>query len=175
MTQADIQSVCGGVGINTGRVATTDFNLILHIGSDGINVGTLAKRVVVANANDVTLEVKSFAAMEIFETISLFSIKVTDTKHCFATSQRSVASQADRIALNLVVSSNRVIAIGHFDVIDNTTKLRCLDFVKVLGAEVDLDNFEIIATTQRNGQAVVNAIGVSNFGTKGCIVDRVNS
>ena len=167
--------VGGGGGITPGRVATTDFNLILHIGSNGINVGTLAKRVVVADANDVTLEVKRFAAVEIFETISLLSIKVTDTKHCFATSQRSVAGQADRIALNLVVSSNRVIAIGHFDVIDNTTKLRCVDFVKVLGTEVDLDNFEIIATTQRSGQAVVNAISVSNFGTKGCVVDRVNS
>lgn len=83
MTQANVQGVGGRIAFLVSSSLAV-FPVILHVGSHSVNVGTLAERVVVTNAHNITLEVNILSR---FLAISSFSIGVADTKHKLAASQ----------------------------------------------------------------------------------------
>lgn len=62
VTQADVEGVGGRIPIIRGSTKLC-IHLILHVGGDRINVGTLAERVVVTDAHNITLEIKSASVL----------------------------------------------------------------------------------------------------------------
>ena len=76
VTQTDDNGVRRGICITSGgTLSGRGFPLILHIGSDSVDVRALAERVVVANAYNIALEVKGSAVVGIFEAVGGFSPK----------------------------------------------------------------------------------------------------
>ena len=57
VTQTDIEGVCGGFPFNRTCLGVST-HLILHVGGYSVDVSALAKRIVVSNANDITLKIQ---------------------------------------------------------------------------------------------------------------------
>lgn len=88
MTQTDVQ----GIGLELVFVINCDtlkIQLILRIGSNGVNVGALAERIVVTNADDVALQV-GIAKSHIHDRVSSFGIDIAHAEHSLAAGNRSV-------------------------------------------------------------------------------------
>ena len=82
VTQADVEGVGGRIPIIRGSTKLC-IHLILHVGGDRINVGTLAERVVVTDAHNITLEIKVGIGISILKSIlnavSSFGINIAHT------------------------------------------------------------------------------------------------
>lgn len=77
MTQADVEGAGGRIAILVGDSLV--FIAIHHPGSNGINVGALAERIVIADAHNIALQVNVSFGRDF--AVSRLSIGVADTEH----------------------------------------------------------------------------------------------
>lgn len=156
VTQADVEGVSGGIAVlNLRGFDSLVFVAIHHPGSNGVDVGALAERIVIADAHNIALQVNVSFGRDF--AVSRLSIGVADTEHTLAAPEKCVSGQRNGVALD-----HGVVARS-FEGLNNTTHGIECNFVEVLSAEVNLNNIEIVAAAQGDGQAVVLVIRIAVY------------
>ena len=155
VAQANVQGVSRRIPILRGPIKLC-IHLILHVRGDRINVGTLAERIVVTDAHNITLEIKVGIGISILKSIlnavSSFGIDIAYTEHGFAAGDGGVCSQADAVALNFDQCTNgdvgeELVEFAQVDVthsrLGDAADRGQLHFIEVLSTEVNLGYFKV--------------------------------
>lgn len=181
MTQADVEGVGRDVKVVGTGLGFFKLNLILRPACHSVNIRALTERVIVTNANNVTLQINLIHFGMICEAghaIGSFCVNITETEHSLAASNGSVCSQGNTVAFDLEVANFS--KVGHrprngssLEFARDPANRGEFNLVEVLTTEVNLNNFEVVATAKGNGQAVVNVVTVNSV-AEGSVVDRVN-
>ena len=166
------------------------FNAILSVRHNTVNVGTLGERVVIASGNDPAGEFVILIGLS--NAVRSFGIQVGSANENLTAGSRDAGRHAKAPALKggseAVVPTRLFLCVG----IDNrlsgvelrgihhaetAAHLRELDFVKVLSTGEELQNFEVVITTEGDRETVVNVACICQSAVciSRLIVDGVNS